>query len=78
MTPQRLKRVTGRRLVTVLESFGWHVERVKGSHHIMRHSNSPRLTLSVPVHGRRTLPIGTQADILRDAGITTDDFNKRA
>jgi hypothetical protein len=39
---------------------------------------SPRVTLSVPVHGRRTLPIGTQADILRDAGISIEDFNERA
>jgi predicted RNA binding protein YcfA (HicA-like mRNA interferase family) len=78
LTPQRLKRITGRRLITVLESFGWNVERVKGSHHIMRHPGSPRVTLSVPVHGRRTLPIGTQADILRDAGISIEDFNERA
>ena len=78
MAPQRLKRVTGRRLVTVLESLGWHVERVKGSHHIMRHRDSLHVTLSVPVHRRRTLPIGTQADILKDAGVTAEDFNKRA
>ncbi len=78
MTPQRLKRVPGRRLIAVLESLGWYVERVKGSHHVMRHPGSPRVTLSVPVHGRRTLPIGTQADILRDAGINAEDFNKRA
>ena len=78
MAPERLKRVTGRRLIAVLEGFGWYVERVKGSHHIRRHPNSPRVTLSVPVHGRRTLPIGTQADILRDAGISTEDFNQRA
>jgi len=78
LAPERLKRVTGRRLMAVLESFGWYVERVKGSHHIMRHSKSPRVTLSVPVHRRRTLPIGTQADILRDAGITAEEFNERA
>ena len=47
-------------------------------YHIMRQPNSPRVTLSVPVHGRRKLPIGTQADILRDAGISTEDFNERA
>jgi predicted RNA binding protein YcfA (HicA-like mRNA interferase family) len=78
LAPERLKRVTGRRLIAVLQSFGWYVERVKGSHHIMRHPNSPRVALSVPVHGRRTLPIGTQTDILRDAGISAEDFNKRA
>jgi len=65
-------------LIAVLESFGWYVERVRGSHHIMRHPDSPRVTLSVPAHRRRTLPTGTQADILRDAGISPEDFNKRA
>jgi len=74
----RPKRVSGRRLVQVLGRFGWYVERVKGSHHIMRHPEWRSITLSVPVHANRTLPIGTQVDILRDAGITVEEFNREA
>ncbi|MDP2950129.1 MAG: type II toxin-antitoxin system HicA family toxin [Chloroflexota bacterium] len=54
MAPQRPKRVTGKQLLRILETFGWRVERVKGSHHVMRHPDHPRVTLSVPVHGRQT------------------------
>jgi len=72
-----VKRVSGQELVRALEKFGWYVERVKGSHHIMRHQNHPRTALSVPVHANRTLPAGTQVSILRDAGISADEFNRR-
>lgn len=75
---ERAKGVSGRRLVRVLESFGWHVERVKGSHHIMRHPEQPRTTLSVPVHGNDILPIGTLMSILGDADISVVDFNREA
>ena len=72
----RPKRVSGRDLVRALERLGWQVERVKGSHHIMRHPDMARTTLSVPVHGNQTLPIGTLASILRDAQVDADEFNE--
>lgn len=72
------KRVSGGKLVRVLERFGWHVDRIKGSHHIMRHPEKRSITLSVPVHANRTLPMGTQLAILKDAGIGADEFNERA
>ena len=53
---QKPKRVSGRQLVRTLESLGWHVERIRGSHHIMRHSERSQITLSIPVHGNKTLP----------------------
>lgn len=74
---ERLKRVSGRELVRVLERFGWYVERIRGSHHIMRHPERKSVTLSVGVHGNRTLPLGTQSSILKDAGITAEEFNQK-
>jgi predicted RNA binding protein YcfA (HicA-like mRNA interferase family) len=78
LAPQRPKRVTGKQLLRILETFGWRVERTKGSHHIMRHPDHPRVTLSVPVHGRQTLPIGTLMDILKDANISVEEFARKA
>jgi len=72
------KRISGRELVRALERFGWQVERVKGSHHIMRHPEKHAITLSVPVHANRTLPVGTQLGILKDAGISAEEFNEQA
>ena len=73
---QKLKRVSGRQLVRALERTGWRVDRIRGSHHIMRHPEFPRVALSVPVHGNQALPIGTIVSILKDARVDVADFNK--
>ena len=70
------KRVSGRQLVRALERLGWHVDRIRGSHHIMRHQDLPGVTLSVPVHGNQTLPIGTLLSILKDGGVDVAQFNE--
>ncbi|MEX0785780.1 MAG: type II toxin-antitoxin system HicA family toxin [Dehalococcoidia bacterium] len=72
----RLSRTTGRKLVRALQQLGWEIDRIKGSHHILRHPDKPRVTLSVPVHGNRTIPIGTLTDILRDAQVDVERFNE--
>ena len=72
----KLKRTSGRSLVRVLEHLGWRVDRIKGSHHIMRHPQLPRVTLSIPVPGNRTLPIGTLTKILKDAQVDGEPFNE--
>ncbi|HJZ92314.1 MAG TPA: type II toxin-antitoxin system HicA family toxin [Gemmataceae bacterium] len=55
----------------VLESRGWVLDRIKGSHHIDRLAgHSP---ISVPVHGNKNLKPGTQRSIMRAAGLTDDD-----
>ncbi|MCH8994966.1 MAG: type II toxin-antitoxin system HicA family toxin [Chloroflexi bacterium] len=71
-----MKRVSGRQLVRLLERLGWRVDRTKGSHRIMRHAKFPRTTLSVPVHGNQTLPIGTLTEILKDAQVDAEQFNE--
>lgn len=73
--PQAPKRVSGRQLIRVMERLGWRVERIRGSHHIMRHPDFPRVTLSIPVHGNQTLPIGTLVSILKDAHVDVEQFN---
>jgi len=72
----QVKRVSGQQLIRALERLGWRVERIRGSHHIMRHAERARTTISVPVHGNETLPIGTQMSILRDAGVDVAEFNE--
>ena len=42
----------------------------------MRHAKFPRTTLSVPVHGNQTLPIGTLTEILKDAQVDAEQFNE--
>lgn len=58
---------------TLLEANGWTLSRVRGGHAIYRKVGAPR---SIPVPGKDSddLAIGTLKSILRQAGLTEDDF----
>jgi predicted RNA binding protein YcfA (HicA-like mRNA interferase family) len=71
---QRLPRVKPKDLIRVLEKKGWQLDRVRGSHHIMIHSEQHR-ALPVPVHNRE-LKTGTLLGILRSAGITREELRE--
>ncbi len=73
MSP-RLPAVRPRQLVRVLERRGWVLARTKGSHQSFRHPEHANV-VTVPVHGR-DLKRGMLAGILKDAGITQDEFRK--
>jgi predicted RNA binding protein YcfA (HicA-like mRNA interferase family) len=68
-----VKPVSGKRMCKILESLGWRLVRISGSHHILRHPDSARRT-SVPVHGNNDLKPRTQRSIMRDAGLTDGDL----
>lgn len=72
----RLRPVPGKDIVRTLERFGWHVVRIHGSHHMMRHPDVPDI-VPVPVHARRPVPRGTLGNILKRTGIDRDDFFAR-
>jgi predicted RNA binding protein YcfA (HicA-like mRNA interferase family) len=69
--------VTGKQLVKVLEGQGWHVKRIRGSHHILRHPSIPD-AIPVPVHGNQSIKRGALGNILRTAGISREEFNRLA
>jgi predicted RNA binding protein YcfA (HicA-like mRNA interferase family) len=58
-------------MVSFLESLGFTVIRVRGSHHVMA-QGTKRTT--VPVHGNSVLKIGTLRGILRDIEMSPDEF----
>jgi predicted RNA binding protein YcfA (HicA-like mRNA interferase family) len=68
-----MKSVSGKRRCKILESRGWTRNRIRGSHHVYERPDSP-LSVSIPVHGNRDLPTGTQKGIMRDAGSTDADL----
>jgi predicted RNA binding protein YcfA (HicA-like mRNA interferase family) len=49
------------------------VHRIKGSHHHLRHANEPHARPVVPMH-RGDLPTGTLRAIIRQAGLSLDEF----
>jgi predicted RNA binding protein YcfA (HicA-like mRNA interferase family) len=65
-------RLSGKDIVKALGKVGRELERVTGSHHVMRHTDGRHV--SVPVHGARPLPVGTLASICRQVGRTADEL----
>ena len=67
-----MKAVSGKTLCKILERKGWTLIRISGSHFIYRKSSSR--SVPVPVHGNRTLKMGTQLGIMKLTGLTDADL----
>jgi len=66
-----VKAVSGRELARVLERKGWQLIRVRGSHHFYGKDEE---RIVIPIHGNRTLKMGLQRDLLRQADIGEDEL----
>lgn len=65
--------ISGSEAIAALRRIGYEVVRQKGSHVRMRHpTDEARQPLTVPDH--RELKSGTLRAIIRDAGLTVDQF----
>ena len=53
---------------------GWYIAW-QGPHTVLRHPTKPG-RVEVPRHRGTTLKLGALASILRQAGLTTDDFRR--
>ena len=60
--------MSGKDLVKKLMKDGWELDRVRGSHHIMRKNG---ICLSVPVHRNEDLKPGILNDLNKKAGYNT-------
>ena len=69
---KRLPSVRSQELIRVLERAGWEGQRQRGSHVSLKKQGVPFI-VTVPMH-RRDLPRGTLAAIIKDAGLTIDEF----
>ena len=67
----KLPVISGQQLVKALGKVGFQIDRRKGSH-IMLYRADPPTTLSVPDH--RELDRGTLRSLLRQAGVSPEDF----
>jgi len=69
----RIPRVTGPELIFALAKAGFTVQRVKGSHHFLRHQDG-RSTV-VPSHSGETIGPGLLHKILRDCQMTAEQLS---
>jgi len=69
----KLPRVSGQEVVKALTRIGFRVRRQHGSHIILRRDD-PFAQTVVPDH--REIDTGTLRAIIRQVGISVDEFNK--
>jgi predicted RNA binding protein YcfA (HicA-like mRNA interferase family) len=60
------KYVSGKDVIRRLKDQGWTLDRVKGSHHVMRKAG---ISCPIPIHGNKDLAIGTLKSIERITGV---------
>jgi predicted RNA binding protein YcfA (HicA-like mRNA interferase family) len=69
----KLPVVSGAEVVKAFRKLGFEVDEQEGSHIIVRHLQPPHRRLSVPNH--REIAKGTLRALLRQAGITVEEFH---
>jgi len=67
--------LSGKRLIKAIESFGFGVTRIKGSHHFLRHPDER--TAVIPVHSNEDIGNGLLRKILVDCELTFEDLREK-
>ncbi len=68
----KLPTLAPKKIIKILESQGFVLDRIKGSHHIYYNPKTKKRVV-VPLH-KKDLPKGTLLEILRQAGIGRDEL----
>jgi predicted RNA binding protein YcfA (HicA-like mRNA interferase family) len=69
----KLPAAPGRDVIRALERVGFEVARISGSHHVLKKPGH-KFVVTVPVHGNKSLKPGTLRRVIRDAGLSDDEF----
>jgi predicted RNA binding protein YcfA (HicA-like mRNA interferase family) len=67
-----LPQVSGREIMRALEKLGYEFDVERGSHIILRQSVSPYRRITIPDH--KQVAKGTLRSIIREVGLTVDEF----
>jgi len=70
----KLPIISGKDLVKAFAKLGYERDHQTGSHIILRHKDPPHRRLTVPNH--KEIAKGTLRAIIRQAGLTRDEFLK--
>lgn len=68
-----MRSLSGKELARLVESHGWQLLRIHGSHHIYGKSGNI-VRLSIPIHGNTPLKLGLQKHLLKMAGLEEADI----
>jgi len=68
-----LHRWLGKKIISAFKKDGWTVDRNEGSHYILVKEGTEKI-LVVPVHGNKPIKIGLLKGLIKDAGLTNEEF----
>jgi len=68
----KLPVISAKRMITVLGRIGYRIDHQTGSHVILRNDKYPYRRLTIPNH--KSLAKGTLRSIIKQAGLTKDEF----
>ena len=74
MSP-RLPALTPKQVLAALQRAGFFVHHTHGSHYYLKHPSHATLRVTLPYHDR-DLKRGTLQSIIKQAGLTSDEFLK--
>jgi predicted RNA binding protein YcfA (HicA-like mRNA interferase family) len=74
MSAARLPALKARDVIRALHAAGFTIVRTSGSHYRLVHDTDPTRKTTVPVHGGKDIPRGTLHEIIKQAGLTVDEF----
>jgi predicted RNA binding protein YcfA (HicA-like mRNA interferase family) len=72
LTP--LRSISGKDAIKALIKASYIVDRQRGNHIILRQTTTPHRRITIPDH--KVIAKGTLRAIIREAGLTVDEFNK--
>ena len=74
----KLPIISGKEILSLLTKIGFEVKRQKGSHVTLykRNNEEKGLYVTIPIHGNKELLPKTFASILRQAGLSREEFLK--
>lgn len=70
----RLPTLKADEVIRKLQKAGFHVDHITGIHYILRHPDGRRAV--VPYHGGRDIKRGVLRAIIRQSGLTVEEFLK--
>lgn len=71
----KLPTLSGKEVLSLLQKQGFVVKRQKGSHlTLYKRTSEKGLYVTVPLHGNKEIPPSTLLSIIRQAGMTKEEF----
>jgi predicted RNA binding protein YcfA (HicA-like mRNA interferase family) len=64
--------LSGEEVCKILKKIGYEIDHQTGSHIILRNKNAPYRRVTVPNH--KTIAKGTLRSIIREVGLTVEEF----